>query len=123
MNRIACARRWPCIVLAAATLAACDRSSVPLPERKTATPGSEQRNDAPAPAGGRDAARDPASVPVIPPDTSSGKPIDDAPSAPAREHSLNAADRAFVTAAAGANLYELEGGRLAVTKGVSPAVR
>src|SRR5881397_3415369 len=42
---------------------------------------------------------------------------------PGRRATLSAADRAFVAAAAGAGLYDVEGGRLAATKGVSPAVR
>jgi len=118
MDRIGFARRWPCIALAAAALGACDHSSVPLPQRKT-TPSSELRSEAPA----APSTRDGRSVPAIPPDTATGKAIDAAPGAPARHAALSAADRAFVASAAGAGLYELEGGRLAATKGVSPAVR
>ena len=123
MNRIGLVRRWPCIALAAAALAACDRPTVPLPERKTATPSTEARSDTSPAQGTRGSARDGAGVPAIPPDTATGKAIDGAASAPARRAALSAGDRAFVAAAAGASLYEVEGGRLAATKAASPAVR
>ena len=66
-------------------LGACDRSSVPLPERKT-TPSSERRSESPTAPSTRHA----AGVPAIPPDTATGKAIGDAASAPARHAALSA---------------------------------
>jgi putative membrane protein len=119
-----CTPAWVSAVLATAVMTAgCDRQTVPLPERKTA-PAVERRDTSPA-QGTRAPASPGERAPAVPPDTPTGQSIegDGAASAPSKKSSLSTSDQAFVTAAAGAGLYDLEGGRLAATKGKSPAVR